>query len=208
MQNFAKSKLEQVLATICVNACSLEPVLGLLVEASHPEARTGLSCIRTVLDLILSDDPKLISDHKATLLTATQHLLTPLTNLACSACSLALQAPSTENNALMVIALEVMKILTSKLQIGGHITSDVINLLFTIAELGADQSSAFHASAVSSMEILTEIMSKRYLPPSLSVPSNNMLSSSFQHSAKKDTNSMDMLLDIVVKSVSLLKNYR
>jgi len=45
-----------------------------------------------------------------------------------------------------VTALDVLKIIisTNKVQIGPHISSDVVHLLFTIAEMGAESDSVFH----------------------------------------------------------------
>ena len=73
---------------------------------------------------------------------------------------------------------------------------------------------------MSSIEVLTEIMSKKYIPPpsnagsnSLSSGSGDGLSSSARqgHSNTASSNSsgsIDMLLSIVTKSVSLLTQYR
>ena len=45
-----------------------------------------------------------------------------------------------------VTALDLLKIITStkKVQIGPHISSDVVHLLFTVAEMGAESDSVFH----------------------------------------------------------------
>lgn len=140
MQGFAKSKLEQVLAAICANSCSLDPTLGLLVDAAHPNVQIGLSAIRTVLELILSEDPKLFPEYRAPLLSAINDILTPLTNLSCNACSIAINGPEgsrEHNSAVVTVSLDLLKVLISKLQIGAHVTSDVIDLLFRVAELGA-----------------------------------------------------------------------
>jgi hypothetical protein len=44
----------------------------------------------------------------------------------------------------------------------------VLTLLFTIAEYGAESQSVYHNSALAAMEILTEIMYKKYIPSSAS----------------------------------------
>lgn len=140
MQTFAKSKLEQVLATICANSCSLEPALGLLVDANHPNVNTGLSAMRTVLELILSEDPQLFPEHRAPLNSAVNDIVLPLTNLACSACNAAINGTSEakeQNSHTVTVSLDLLKVLISKLQIGPHVTTDVIDLLFSVAELGA-----------------------------------------------------------------------
>jgi hypothetical protein len=73
---------------------------------------------------------------------------------------------------------------------------------------------------MSSIEVLTEIMSKKYIPPpsnagsnSLSSGSGDGLSSSARQGGSNITSSnssgsIDMLLSIVTKSVSLLTQYR
>jgi hypothetical protein len=216
MQRFALSKLEQVLATICACSCSLEPALSLMVEASHPNVHTGLSAIRTVLELVLSEDPKLVVAQKAVLLPAVTSILVPLTNLACSVCTVALQQTYTEESRTAIItSLDLLKIVMSKLPIGEHITSDVIQLLFAMAELAAaDSESVFAQCSVSSIEVLTEIMSKRFLPPSRPqqvIPAHHASQVS-PHPiglAYPTTGSgTDMLLDLVGKSISLLKKFR
>eukprot|EP01038_Epipyxis_sp_PR26KG_P009793 gene9793-13175_t len=208
MQAFAKSKVEQVLGIICASSYSLEPVLGLLVDANSPGAFTGLSAIKTVLELILSDDPKLFPEQKVSLLIATQNILVPLTNLACSACSVALQVNNDENFHMMLVSLELLKLAISKLQIGPHISADVVTLLFSIAELGADRENVYHRAAISSIEVLTEIMNKRYLPPSPLIQNNIDSSSNNPFNRKEPNSNLSVLLDIVVKLVSLLKKYR
>ena len=243
MQPFAKSKLEQVLATICANSCSIEPALGLLTEAENPAVVTGLSAMRTVLELILSEDPQLFPEYRPTLQSAVQDILVPLTNLACNACNISLSAASnslaaSNSNAIsgstdeqrsttIMVSLELLKVIITKLQIGPHVTSSVIDLLFTIAELGAaaaannnnnTNAANLNRAALSAIEVLTEIMSKRYLPPS---PSNvaavaiggggggGIAVPITTSSNSATTNgSLGILMDIVVKTVSLLKKIR
>jgi hypothetical protein len=71
--------------------------------------------------------------------------------------------------------------------VGGHITVDLLNLLFQIAE-GEDEE-----VSVLSVEVLAELMSNRYIPR-----------------ADGDTNDAgsDVLMSIVIKAISLLKKYR
>jgi hypothetical protein len=203
MASFAKAKLEQVLAAICVNSLTLQPVLNLLVDCNQPGAYNGLSAMRTVMDSILSDDPKIDPNTKQTLEVLSEGVILPLTNLACTACMNALQSYNEENSALMIVSLELLKTIVSKLPLGAHITVDVLNLMFTIAELGADHQSVFHKSALSSMEILTEIMQKKYIPKENSTSGNI---------DGKGTSGADrgvhMMMHIASKTVFLLKSYR
>lgn len=213
IQLFAKSKLEQVLAAICANSCSIEPALGMLVDANHPHVSTGISTMRTVLELILSEDPQLFPEFRPAFQSAVNDILTPLTNLACSACNVALSSPNSpkEANSLTVTAsLELLKVLITKLQIGSHVTSDVIDLLFNVAELGAvsnnnttSASTCINAAdanraALSAIEVLTEIMGKKYLPPAKSSNSNSSGGDS----------SINMLKDMLLKTVNLLQKIR
>jgi hypothetical protein len=164
--------------------------------------------MRTVLELVLFDDPQLYPEYKSTLLSAVSDIVTPLTNLACGACSSAVQAAegSAEQKAQTVgAALELLKVIIGKLQIGPHVTTDVIELLFSVAQLGAaDPSSTSSSSgapidaavleraALSAIEVLTEVMSKKYLPPSRGA----------------DTGSTLLLVSILEKSAALLKSLR
>lgn len=193
MQNFTQAKIEQVLAAICCNLLNLDPILNMLVDVNQPQAVIGLSATRTVFDLIVSDDPKLNPKTKATLLQQIQspQVLLPITNLAGSACAKALQSYNEDTLNLMTIALELLKIIIGKMTLGAHITVDILNLLFTIAELGADPKSVFHRTALSSIEILTEIMTKKYIPASTS-----------------GDRGISMVIHLVNKTLALLKSYR
>ena len=118
--------------------------------------------MRTLLELLLLTNPKVSPLQLAVLLPQIYNILTPLTNLSCSACSLALQSYNEQSHSMMVAnlsivvanftssliiyvvkvtALDVLKIIisTNKVQIGPHISSDVVHLLFTIAEMGAER---------------------------------------------------------------------
>jgi hypothetical protein len=199
MAAYAKAKLEQVLAAICVNSQTLQPVLNLIVDCNQPGAYNGLSAMRTVMDCILSEDPKIDPNTRQSLEALTANVIHPLTNLACTACMNALQSYNEENSGLMLVALELMKTVVAKLPIGPHISADVLNLMFTIAELGADHQSVFHQSALSSMEILTEIMLKKYIPRD---------NSGSDAQGKTQDRTVHMMMHIVNKTVMLLKSYR
>jgi hypothetical protein len=187
LQPFARSKLEQVLAAICANSCSLEPVLVLLVpDASNPNVSIGLSATRTVLDLILSDDPQLYPEYKPALSSAVMDIVAPLTNLACNACTVAIggNAVATGSTATALSsALDLLKVIVSKLQVGPHITCEVLDLLFRVASQGCSSSGAAERAALSAVEVLTEIMGKKYLPPRSSQSSSGSSSSSSSSSS-------------------------
>ena len=230
MQAFAKSKLEQVLAAICANSCSIEPALGMLSEANNPHVSTGISAMRTVLELILSEDPQLFPEFRPTLLSAVNDIVVPLTNLACNACNTALhnaEGPKEQNSLTVTTSLDLLKVIVLKLQIGPHVTADVIELLFRVAELSSPHNStphntqhSTHASsslhnninaedakraALSAIEILTEIMGKKYLPPRANSSST---SSGGNSSGGAGNDSLYMLKEILVKTVLLLQKIR
>eukprot|EP00981_Chlorochromonas_danica_P002163 scaffold428_cov168-Ochromonas_danica.AAC.28 len=202
LQTFARSKLEQVLAVICVNMLSLQPVLSLLVSVESPQAYAGLSAIRTVLDLMLSDDPKIEFQRGQTIKNIAQTILAPLITLSCQGCSKAVQELNEENLQLLTVCLEVLKIVIAKLPLGGHVTPDVLNMLFSLAECGSDEKSPYHNSALTSIEILTEIMYKKYIP-NVSATADGQNSPT----ATKIDQGATILMHLVMKVVSLLKGY-
>lgn len=223
MQTFAKSKLEQVLAAICANSCSIEPALGMLSEANNPHVSTGISAMRTVLELILSEDPQLFPEFRPTLLSAVNDIVVPLTNLACGACNTALhhaEGPKEQNSLTVTTSLDLLKVIVLKLQIGPHITADVIELLFRVAELSSPHNSPQHSThnahnnittedakraALSAIEVLTEIMGKKYLPPRAN---NSTSSGGNSGSSGSSSDSLYMLKEILVKTVLLLQKIR
>jgi hypothetical protein len=68
MSTFARSKIEQVLAAICVSLCTLNPVLSIVVELNQPGFDVGLSALRTVFEEVLKDDPRIPPDQQKALL--------------------------------------------------------------------------------------------------------------------------------------------
>lgn len=179
---FTTAKLEQVLAAICVMSLSLQPVLNLVHDSL---SFAGLSAVRTVIEVSLSDDPKLSPTMVNTLKQICQSIVIPLTNLACSAVT---QTPRSGNLAsglgsgnLALVGLDLLKIIITRLPLGPHITADVLGLLFVEASTGSGTSrdsgsgTTLAASVVGSgpgtgtafiaLELLTEILLKRYIPP-------------------------------------------
>lgn len=198
---FAQAKLSQVLAVICIHRLSLQPVLAIVVPSDQPGSLTGLQAIKTVLDSILSDDHKIDAQSRQRLVLEAESILTPLTHLACTTCLPALQIGFNEENFLaMKTALDVLKVITSKLQLGPHISMDVLALLFSVAEVGLDSTRANEAmqeSAMSAIEVLTEVMSKRFIP-----------ASSTSNGASRQDQGAAVLLTLVSKTVQLLKRCR
>jgi hypothetical protein len=91
-------------------------------------------------------------------------------------------------NATLLVALQLMRVLVAKLPVGGHLSSALLQKLFQVCEIDSvnnlipplvdnGMSSAQiqqtvtgnSENAILAVEILTEIMSKRYIPPSTHV---------------------------------------
>jgi hypothetical protein len=214
LQLFSKSKLEQVLGTICILTCSIKPVVEIIVEANNSDCYIGLSAIKTVFELIFSDDPKFIPSQQKILIISVQDIIIPLTNLACNSITIALQQLQQQQNQhiftdqsliLLTTSLELLKIIFSKLPIGTHLTIEIITLLFTISEFGCDENSVVNSKQNASLvaiEILIEILNKKYLP----VVVNKQEQQSPQQQQKFSNN--EMLFEIFLKIVSLLKLFR
>jgi hypothetical protein len=206
LPSFAKSKLEQVLAAICVCNLSLQPALSMVVSPDQPGFFGGLSTIETVIEFCLSDDPKIDPTARVTLMETITTLVVPLTNLACSTCVSALQSTQSEDHyKAMVLALDLLKIIVLKLPIGVHISMNVLELLFSIAELGAaakTHTTAYQSTALSAIEILTEIMYKRY------IPTGNDINLSSMGNIVKNDQGVKILMILVSKTIELLKRFR
>lgn len=203
LQTFSKAKLEQVLAAICVASSSLQPVFSIICQVDNPGFLTGLSAVKTVLENVLGDDPKVDSISRESFVAESGPILAPLTNLACTACLSAMQQSQSESSLRsMKIGLDLLKVIVSKLQIGPHITLDVLMLLFSIAEAYPDPSSPFHELAFSAVEILTEVMYKRY------IPTGSTPSSSSSSGGSKSDQGVKVLMHLVAKTIDLLKRYR
>jgi hypothetical protein len=182
--------------------------MSIIVQIDQPGFLTGLSAMKTVLENVLGDDPKVDALLKAAFTAETNSILSPLTNLACTACVTSMQqAPGEQSLRTMTIGLDLLKVIVSKLQIGGHISLDVLDLLFSIAETGANHSanSPYLDVALSAMEILTEIMYKRYIPTGTAASSSSSSSSS---TASRHDQGVKILMHLVTKTINLLKRYR
>ena len=209
LQKFSQSKLEQILANICAQAGSLEPVIQVLnamtgggQAASGEEASdeglakvrkkiTGLSALSTVLDEALNmEDPRLTLEQRKAVSSAAANMVVPATTLACTIISESLTittslASSGEGlqgvhaRALNThfyssrVALETIRVIMVRIEMGPHVTPQVLDLLFAVAKLGLRGASSFNGvvsggevEEVSklAMECLHELMLKRYIP--------------------------------------------
>jgi hypothetical protein len=151
---FARSKVEQILASICALSGSLSPVLNLVVEASAPGAELGLSALRIALEEMLSNDSKLTPTHKKALvsvvnevnhlsfslclfiLNARDHcvqIALPTTALVCRVCTEIIQSRAADG-AMIISALDILRVIVAKLPIGPHLGAGVLDVLCALVE--------------------------------------------------------------------------
>lgn len=159
---FARNKAEQVLAVICQCSFSLDPVLQLVVPVDQPGASTGVSCLKTVFEEILGTNKKISPDKRLIMVQAATAVASAATQLAANVIQLSAQA-NTGDTAILISAVELMKIVMGKLPIGAHISPDILNLLFNLAEL-VITSPSFGQSSVKAVEALTEFTTQKCIP--------------------------------------------
>ena len=109
--------------------------------------------------------------------------------MVCAVCSNYVDAGGNANAAnytsgSLQVALQLMRVLVTKLPVGGHLSSSLLQSLFNVCEIDSvnnlipplveDGSSSYHiqeairgrtGNAILSVEILTDVMSKKYIPP-------------------------------------------
>ena len=190
---YARSKVEQVIATLCKNYVSYDVGFKLVNACNNsPNSHIiSISVFRTILEESLSNDTRLSPDKRSKLSKDALDIAPQLVSLACNACVTAIQ--SCEYNVLTT-SLNLLKIIISKIPIGPHVNNETLNLLFSIAEL-ASTSTNFNEPSLNAVEALSEFMNKRYIPPS----SDGSLQ------AKEAIASV--LVDLVSKAVNLIRKY-
>lgn len=207
LSQYARCKVEQVLAGICALSRSLNPALTLVAEPGHPGIEMGLSVLRTVLEEALSDDKRLTPDHRQQLVVEVSQIAAATVNLCCRVCSDYLRTDCSDET-LLIVALDVLKVLIGRLPVGSHLTSELLDVLCSMAARaieipnGMTSNSRFDSSmrndkhfksSVSSIYILTELMGKRYIPR-------------IQQSSLDG--GVDVLVTLVGKVVGLLQRYK
>lgn len=212
LQPFARLKLEQVLAGICANAGDFSPVTQLLVSpdssdaSSISKAMVGLSALKTALDEALGDDPRLMGTQKTAVTQAANNIILPATRHACTTLTLALttltSTPSLDPglveaySQLVQVSLGLLQTIVLRVSVGQHLSQDVLDLLFSIAQLSTQQAE-FSSSSIQAIEVLSELMGKKYLPPAPSAlkPGNS-----------PSDQSADMLVALVSKAIYLMQS--
>ena len=201
---YARSKVEQVLAGACALSGSLSSALSLVVEPGHPGAVIGLSVLRTVLEEALSNDKRLTPSHRELLLKEVQNVAIPSTALAHRICYDAVISASSDG-PLLALSLSILKVIVSSLPIGPHLTADVLDVLCSLAgraisipeggdaSPGQSMQCAQHcSSAIAAVQVLSELMGKKYIPQDVSVGKSGL----------------DVLVSLAAKVVGLLQKYK
>jgi hypothetical protein len=176
---YGRSKLEQILSSVCIMSGTLDPVLGLVVEASQPGVEVGASALRTVLEEVLSEDNKLSADQRKALVAAASSVAVPAATLACQICH-GIRASGAPDGPLIMTAIDLLRVLVSKLPIGPHLSASVLQTLCSLAEraIYIDEKTRLYApttrgsggpscrneahsrSAIAALGVLNELMGK------------------------------------------------
>lgn len=207
MSQYARSKVEQVLAAACALSVSLTPVFALVVGPGQPGVEVGISALKTVLEEALSDDSRLTPDHRQALVREVQKVAAESVSLACAICAEFLNSGAPDG-PLLALALDVLRIIISRLPVGSHLSPQVLDVLCSLAERGIAMPTSSAAnfngndsfkcakhcrSAILSINILTELMGKRYIPRNETTGADS---------------GVDLLVTLVAKVVGLLQCYK
>lgn len=205
LQLYARSKLEQVLATICKIQVSYNVLFKLLDHCDQSTLQGRLipaSAFRTTLDEVLGVDSRVAPKDRTYLGKSAFDISPQLTVLACQICVESIQtetfpssgASSNIHSECLSTSLQMLKVIVTKVPVGPHITLDVLHLLFAVAELSASSpnpTASHNQASLSAVETLTELMTKRYIPN--------------EHGGKDAL--VAVLLDMVAKAVVLIKKH-
>ena len=204
LPSFVRSKIEQILATICKNNVSFNILFQLTqyCEQSSLSPLIGISAFRTVLDEVLGNDMRVASDRKSVLTKIASDISSQLLNMACNLCVQNIQNGSGDCESLLT-SLALIKVIVSKIPVGQHINTATLYLLYSIAELSAT-SPSYKTTSLSAVEALTELMSKRYIPTHTSLASTPV---DYSPSTAGRNASVAVLIEMVAKAVNLIKLY-
>jgi hypothetical protein len=232
---FVRSKAELVLAAICINSYSFAPVLQLIESGDQQVLFAGISSLRTVLEEVYQVDSRITPSSREVLIKAANEIVGPATQLACNVCQSCIQSGSGCTPSLLV-SIALLKVIVGKADIGPHISPDVLNLLFIVAQLAATEqlnNVNYVEASVKAVGVLTDLMNRRYIPkgttpsPGSRVPVSSpspLSPGSFARAGPgagasgsrsplpftppiKDVGA-DVLVDLVVKAINLLQTYR
>ena len=198
MPPFLKSKIEQIISTICKNMLSYEIIFQIIqhCEANSLNSIIGLSVFYTTFDDVLGFDSRVSNINKDILLQSAHSIAPQLISMCNSICSHhfhnaanKIVAVSTSDNDTLIVAVNLIKVIIAKLPVTGNlIQPETLHILFSIAELSA-RSNVYTASSLSALEALTEYMCKKFIPGENKEASNAVL------------------VELVAKAVSLVKLY-
>jgi hypothetical protein len=194
---YARSKLEQTLSTICKVNKSYQVIFQLIEKSEQMQLNQiiGVSTFRTVLDDVLGNDSRLSPNDRNILSKLAFEIAPQLIVLPCQLCVQLLQTSINESEELLT-SLQLIKVILAKVSVGPHVNLDVLNLLFSIAELSATKPLNFSNASLIAVEALTEFMSKRYVPSMSGATPNTVRE-----------NTAAVLVELVSKAASLLQLY-
>ena len=190
---YARSKVEQVIATICKNSVSYDIGFQLVNTCNNSSLSPiiAISAFRTILEEVLTNDNRIRPDNRLKLSKDAYEIAPQLVSMTCNACVTAVQSNDT---SALTICLNLLKVIISKIQIGPHINNETLNLLFMISELAAN-SSVFNEPSLNAVEVLSEFMCRRYIPPDV------------QGGVHAKEAVASALVDLVAKAVNLIRKY-
>ena len=203
ISNWVRSKIEQVLAAICASSSSLQPVLSIVVELNQPGFEVGLSSLRTVFEEILKDDPRILPSQKILLFQAATEVALPLSNLISNICDS--HTSTISSNLIEKNGLELFREIVLRLPVGQHISTNILNSLFQIVDrqyrlelqqqqqqISQEIKNLEENNALLAVEILCDIMSKKYLP---------------REDGNEDSGAT-VLIELVAQAIGLLQQMR
>ena len=202
LQPFARSKVEQLLGTFCILSLSLDSITAVITAITSSSGSSDgcdnvkvcLSILRTCFEDILNTNSKISPEKSKTLNKIIEDLTPQLVNFTVASMIIGGPRPNVsiadvvKDEQLLLMAIEFLKVAIAKVRVGPHLSNDLLNLLFILAENTATFSngrttSSTPSPAVVAVEALSELMSKNYLP-----------------------NSDNILTEILIKAIMLFKN--
>ena len=112
-----KSKVEQVLCCICVNSARIFPILNMLDDSSENRSLGGLSSLKTLLETVLLDDPKVFPEDRISMRKELTSALPTLTNIIYGHCTSCLNSNSNNGAKILQISFELLNMIISKMEV-------------------------------------------------------------------------------------------
>ena len=117
LSHFVRSKIEQVLASICIESQTLAPVLSLITNINDPNIHIGLSALRTSLETIFSDDPQIFPEQRRIILMELSNVICQLTDVISSISFSAFSSCTNADTIQLLLSLELTNLIISKVEV-------------------------------------------------------------------------------------------